>query len=229
MSHPSVIDGRLPDDATHDDPEAPYGRTRRGSARLKPPSKGQATPRRDRSRAASRLYGELVTIAAEQGAPIKLGVSTADAMQECLDRAVALWRFAAQQVDKLDFTPSQPDAFFETRVGPGGATEVVPNRWYNLEMVARAEVEKLAGMMTQLGIAERQVQLEEAKAALMIAAIRDAAIEAGFDADQVRALGAALRKRLEDTQTATIPTPQSALSKSQDPATSRQVAEMGRD
>jgi hypothetical protein len=133
-------------------------------------------------------------------------MSTADALQQCLDRAVALWRFAAAQVDALTMLQSDmpdPDAaeeFWEVETGPNGATTVVPNRWYRMETDARAEVERLAGMMTQLGIAERTVKIEEAKAVLMVAAIRDAALAAGIPPDSVRELGIQLRARLEDAR-----------------------------
>lgn len=67
-----------------------------------------------------------------------------------------------------------------------------------MEREARQEVEKLASMMTQLGIAERVVRVQEAQAVLVVAAIREAAIETGLSQDQVRRLGEAIRGRLDD-------------------------------
>lgn len=75
-----------------------------------------------------------------------------------------------------------------------------------MEREARIEVEKLASMMTQLGIAERVVRVQEAQATLVIAAVREAAIDAGLSHDQVRSLGASLRDRL-DTARVKQPTP----------------------
>lgn len=168
-----------------------------------------------KSQTRRRIFRELVHIAAEQGASISLGISTAQALQECLDRAVALLRFAQQQVDQLpynDTVPTDPDTdlpllaslsyqddpLYEVINNPQGPDVVQPNRYVLMEREARLEVEKLAAMMTQLGIAERVVRVEEAKAALLIAAVRDAAIEAGFDNDDVRRLGEALRHRVEE-------------------------------
>lgn len=171
-----------------------------------PETHPNATPPSNRSRqrsaVRSRIFKELVVIATEQGASIPVGISTGDALQQCLDRAVALWNFAASQVDALEIAddpnvPAAEDGFFEVVDNPQGPDVVTANRWYVMEREARLEIEKLAAMMTQLGIAERVVRVEEAKAALLVAAVRDAAMEAGLDHDQVRALGVALRHRVE--------------------------------
>lgn len=167
--------------------------------------------RSNKSQTRARIFRELVHIAAEQGASIKLGTTTAGALQECLDRAVALYRFAVDQVDNLSLPenlpegveylgdlPSASDPLFEVIVNPQGPDIIQPHRYVIMEREARIEIEKLASMMTQLGIAERVVRVQEAQAVLVIAAVREAAIDAGLDHDQVRKLGAALRTRLED-------------------------------
>lgn len=169
-----------------------------------------ATPHRSRkSQTRSRIFRELVHIAAEQGHSIPLGVTTADALQECLDRAVALYRFAADQVDNLSTDlpegeehlsnlPTSADPLFEVISNPQGPDVIQPHRYVLMEREARQEVEKLASMMTQLGIAERVVRVQEAQAVLVVAAIREAAIETGLSQDQVRRLGEAIRGRLDD-------------------------------
>jgi hypothetical protein len=170
-----------------------------------------------KSEARRRIFRELVHMAAEQGASISLGVSTGDALQECLDRAVAIWRFAADQVDSITppqaLDPSHPDydpdsslanlpthedPLFHVITNPQGPDLIVRHRYIEMEREARLEIEKLAAMMTQLGIAERVVRVEEAKATLMVAAVREAAMEAGLDHDQIRRLGAALRDKVAD-------------------------------
>jgi hypothetical protein len=184
--------------------------------------KGRPRPGHRKSETRSRIFRELVHIAAEQGAPIALGVSTGDALQQCLDRAVAIWRFAADQVDsimipEITITSVDPatgeevelpsslsnlsadeDPFFEVIKNPQGPDIIQQHRYVTMEREARIEIEKLAAMMTQLGIAERVVRVEAAKAALMVAAIREAAIEVGLEPTQVRALGAALRNRVAE-------------------------------
>ena len=172
--------------------------------------------RQRRREARSRIFRELVHIAAEQGASISLGVSTADALQECLDRAVALLRFATDQVDQLtadvpddvlSSLPVQDDPLFEVIKNPQGPDLIQPHRYILMEKEARMEVEKLAAMMTQLGIAERVVRVREAEAALLVAAVRDAAVDAGLTHDQVRALGEALRRRTEAGMQSKAPMP----------------------
>lgn len=171
--------------------------------------KGKAAPSHRKTEVRSRIFRELVHIAAEQGHTIPLGVSTADALQECLDRAVALYRFAASQVDAihrpdssdteaLSNLPIAEDPLFVVIPNPQGPDVIVPHRYLQMEREARQEVEKLAAMMTQLGIAERVVRVREAEAALLVGAIREAAIDAGLDNDTVRRLGEALRQRVED-------------------------------
>lgn len=167
-----------------------------------------------KSEARRRIFRELVHLAAEQGASIQLGVSTAGALQECLDRAVALYRFAADQVDRitppdgsfpdeegnvvaLSDLPVADDPLFEVTPNPQGPDLITRHRYFLMEQEARLEIEKLASMMTTLGIAERVVRVEEAKAALLIAAVREAAMDIGLSHDQVRDLGAALRQRAD--------------------------------
>ena len=191
--------------------------------------------KRTRRRSAARrvVFGELVRIAADQGNPLPLGVTTADAMQQCLDRAVALWYFAIEKVDAIRMASSDdPDGdsdFWEEELGPGGAVKIVPNRWYVMEQEARKEIEQLAGLMTTLGIAERTVRIEEAKAALMVAAVRDAAIDAGISPDDIHKLGEALRARVEAARTQLKPTGKgaSSASRAQSPATSQSVSSLG--
>lgn len=157
----------------------------------------------------ARIFRELVHIAAEQGSSISLGTTTADALQECLDRAVALYRFAVDQVDNLTVDlpdgveylselPTARDPLYEVIDNPQGPDIIQPHRYVLMEREARIEIEKLAAMMTQLGIAERVVRVQEAQATLVVAAVREAAIEAGLSHDQVRVLGSVLRERLGD-------------------------------
>lgn len=154
-----------------------------------------------------KIFRELVHMAAEQGASIQMGISTAQALQECLDRAVALLRFTADQVDSLyiGFPEDTPlselspydDPMYEVTPNDQGPDVIKLHRYVLWEREARLEVEKLAAMMTQLGVAERVVRVEEAKAALMVAAVREAAMEVGLPHETVRELGAALRRRVE--------------------------------
>jgi hypothetical protein len=174
--------------------------------------KGRSVTAHRKRSTRARIFRELVHIAAEQGHEIPLGISTADALQQCLDRAVSLLRFAQDQVDEIipeswqlpegydsiSQLPVEQDPLFEVTPNPNGAPTVRRHRYLEMEAEARTEVEKLAAMMTQLGIAERVVRVQEAQAALMISAVRDAAMMIGLDNDQIRELGAALRHRVAE-------------------------------
>lgn len=173
-------------------------------------------------KARSAVFRQLLEIADAQGIYVRTGTSTGDALQRCLDRAVALWEFAATQTDNFALSPDTSGeeggedggGFFEIQLLPGGASEWIPNKWYRVEREARLDIERLAGMMTQLGIAERHVRIQEAQAALFVAHIREAAIEIGLEPDQVRLLGEALRGRVAgatvDVQDNTVTTGQKA-------------------
>lgn len=183
--------------------------------------RGVPSPRHRKSEARRRIFRELVHIATEQGSPIPLRVSTGDALQDCLDRAVSLWRFAADQVDSLippaladddedlvlSTLPVQEDPLFEVIPNPQGPDLIQRHRYILMEEEARKEIEKLAAMMTQLGIAERVVRVREAEAALFAAAVRDAALEAGIPHDKVRLLGSKLRDRLTPAPDNQTPSP----------------------
>jgi hypothetical protein len=138
---------------------------------------------------------------------IPRGISTVEALQLCLDRAVAHLHVAMEKVDTLliEDDAKIPEAyggavggrmFAAHFVGEGGTLVYEPHPWYQVEAQCRQEVERLAGMMAKLGIADRMVKVEEAKATLMIQAIRDSAVAAGIPPDQVKALGAELRERV---------------------------------
>lgn len=157
------------------------------------PAKVISQAARNRSKENKKAYGELVRLAAENKIDYPVNkVAAIDVLQELLDRCTGNWRWAAGQ---LDLVP--PGQFWVQKIDAQGNVLVEPCKWYQLERAAASEVERLAGMVVQLGIDERLVKVEEAKAVLLISAVRDAAREAGIPANQVRALGSALRDKLE--------------------------------
>ncbi|WP_445151142.1 hypothetical protein [Baekduia sp. Peel2402] len=127
----------------------------------------------ERGRSATRLHSDPVEV-----------------LQEILDGAVADLRYAQSKVDALP----DDEAFRDTAQG------VVPNEWIRLRDRYRDELERMTNNMVRAGIADRAVRVSEAKAALMVAAIKDAALDIGLPGDQVRALGEALRRRIQEHQ-----------------------------
>jgi hypothetical protein len=174
------------------------------------PHRGLNRRSQKRSEARRKIYGELAAIAADQGHPVELGITTSDALQGCLDRAVQHFRYCASRADELD-----EDELFVSEVGPGGSLLTVPNKWLRLETEMRKEVEHLASMMTSLGIAERRVRVEEAQAILVAQKVQEAALEAGIPHEQVRAMGASLREKLSKSYTDVPPKPGSRYERSQ--------------
>lgn len=193
----------------------------------------------------TEAFSELLASAAGQDLfhQIRTGIPTAEALQMCLDRAVAIWQFTADQANRVAVevdADGHATGFFEVQIGPGGALTTIPNRWVGYEREARQDIERLASTMTSLGIAERTVRVAEAQATLLAASVREAAIDAGIEPEQVRALGEALRARLEAATADVAPSPRTpahanaqhppvlpSASASQSPATSRAVASEG--
>jgi len=72
----------------------------------------------------------------------------------------------------------------------------IANEWVRLRDHYRDRLEQMTTNMVRAGIAERRLQIEEARATLVISAIQEAAMKIGLPGEQVRDLGAALRRRL---------------------------------
>lgn len=110
-----------------------------------------------------------------------------EALQWVINRCADLCRHAADKVDSL----GEDELTVMTQFGP------VDNQWIRLEERFRRELTDVCVSVEKIGLAERSVRLEEARAVLVISAIRDAAQEAGLTETQIRSLGAGIRKRLE--------------------------------
>lgn len=215
--------------------------------RTSPTHRNQRTASQRKVR--SEVFASLLEVARDQGVfdLIRTDTSTADALQLCLDRAVAIWAFCVDQANRLaievDADTGEPVGFFQPSPTPADPFRVLPNQWVQYERLARQDIEQLASDMTRLGIAERQVRVAEAQAALVAASVRDAAMSIGLAPEQVRELGEALRSRLTDptTRADLSPKPDPASghespqvrahlpssSRSQNPATSRDVGKQG--
>jgi len=99
---------------------------------------------------------------------------------------------AAHQADAVPM-----DKFWVRYYDAQGNIRTEPNKWFQLEQAMRNEAVRLAAKMVELGLAERQVALEEAKAVMVAQAVRTAAEAAGLNDEQVHRLGEELRKGLE--------------------------------
>lgn len=118
---------------------------------------------------------------------VRFDIDPADALQEVLDRAVSMLRVVGSNADEV----KEDEMTVMTAFGP------IENMWLRLERDLRQEVGALAARMVQIGIADRAVKVQEAKAVLLVQAIQAAAREVGIPRDKVKALGPALRTNLE--------------------------------
>ena len=160
---------------------------------------GRTVTKRERSRRRRRmthrkvLWHEARELCGDDPRWDESQTSIAQALQLVLDRAMGSLYVAATFADDVpveDFWVKYWDA--------QGNVRVEPNKWYKLEAALRDEVHGIAADMMRLGIAERMVEVEERKAAWVLAAIRAAAADAGLDNEQVRRLGDGIRRRLVD-------------------------------
>jgi hypothetical protein len=136
----------------------------------------------------NRLYHEARREAERRRSADAIGADPIAVLQEVLDGTTADLRFAQEQVDALDLD----DVFRPTAQG------VVPNEWIRLRDHYREELERIANNLVRNGIAERSVNLKAAQATLIAHAIEAAALEVGLTREQVRSIGASLRRRLDE-------------------------------
>jgi hypothetical protein len=113
-------------------------------------------------------------------------VTPLDALQWLVNRITDQLKHAAHEADRLD------PAEMET-MGPFGP---VPNVWIRLEADLRKELGSLAINMERVGLAERMVNIQEARAALVVQALVLAAEEAGIPRHQLKIIGPAFRRHL---------------------------------
>lgn len=112
--------------------------------------------------------------------------SPVEALQWLVSRLTSLTKHAAMKADQL----REDELTIMTAFGP------LDHQWVRLERQYRQELTTMCVNVERVGLAERLVQLEEAKAHLLVQAIQAAAKEAGIPRDKVKRLGPALRKHL---------------------------------
>lgn len=132
-------------------------------------------------------------------------VTPAEALQWLLNRVTDQLKFAAHKADNL----KDNELEVMTAFGP------MPNEWIRLEKDLREELGRLAVNMERVGIAERMVRLQEARALLIIRALTEAALEVGVPRSKLKELGPVFRAKLAVLEGGgeTSPGPRPALRK----------------
>lgn len=157
-------------------------------------AKHKAKRRVIRRRTAEDIHTALLAATAEGGLELTIGpeVGTAELLAWALRRVHATMLWAGQQADAVSV-----DKFWVRYVDSNDNIRVEPNKWFQLERSMREEAVKLAARMVDLGLAERAIAVEEAKAVMVAQAVRNAAEAAGLSPVQITRLGEELRKGLE--------------------------------
>jgi hypothetical protein len=135
----------------------------------------------------NRLYHEARKEVEARRSVMPLNVHPIDALQEVLDSTLADFRYAQDQVDRLE----ADGVFRETAQG------TLPHEWIRLRDQYRDDLERMLNNFVRLGIAERNVRIQEAQATLIVMSLEVVAQQVGITKEQVRAMGAALREKLE--------------------------------
>lgn len=144
--------------------------------------------KRERKRNAE-LYGELMEMAAANNVRRPRGADAATIMQEIMERRLGDWRWATSQLDNVP-----AEEFWVHKIDAQGNVLVEPCKWYQLEQAASAELERITNMIVGAGLAERAVRVEEAKAAMLISALRDALESLKLTPEQRSLVGPTLRQ-----------------------------------
>lgn len=155
-------------------PSKPRGR---GGSRDSRVGKGNQRKRRQ----AHRLR-ELRAQVMETSIPVH-GTDPYEVIQEALENGLGYMRMYQAIVDDL----TEDDLWRDTMVGR------VPHEAIRALRDVRVEVSQLSAAAIKLGLDERRQRLDEAKVAMLGAAIREAAMRAGLKDSDTRRLGSALR------------------------------------
>jgi hypothetical protein len=156
--------------------------------------KGERRAVREFKRDIFNTAGEAIQAAcgADQQMALARPMPSAEILALAMRRVHAAMLFAGREADAVPV-----EKFWVRYYDAQGNIRTEPNKWFVLEQAMRREAVQLATKMVELGLAERQVALEEAKAVMVAQAVRTAAEAAGLNDEQVHRLGEELRKGLE--------------------------------
>lgn len=137
-----------------------------------------------------RMLVEVRQEAAEFTKGLYRGQDPAEAVQMVLDNMTTAYEYATQQVMELPVD----EYFVDTVTGKRLHHWIVEQERLGLQIVHTAA--KAAAM----GLAERQVRLQEQQAAIFATVVEAALTAAGLNADQRRSIHEGIATRLEDIQ-----------------------------
>jgi hypothetical protein len=165
------------------------GRPRTAATRAKHKAKRRVIKRQAMDDVRAAL---LATAECDMELVIAREVPVSEVLSIAMRRVHVAMLWAGQQSEAVPV-----EQFWVEKLDAQGNVLVQPNKWFQLERSLRDEAVKLAARMVELGLAERQVAVEEAKAVMVAQAVRTAAEAAGIPPEQIVRLGEELRKGLE--------------------------------
>lgn len=137
-----------------------------------------------------RMLAEVRQEAKEFSDSLRRNIDPGEAVQEILDQIHAAWQYATMKVALLD-----EDDYFQTSMGVE-----VPNVWIREQERLGMQAVHVAAKASAMGLAERQVQIQEAQAALFQTVVEAALVKAGLPLDQRQNVHQAIATGLEDIE-----------------------------
>lgn len=134
-----------------------------------------------------RLLAQVHHEVREQIGP-RINMDPAAAITEILDNLMVMYRYAMEQVAALP-----EEEYFRSAMGGH-----IPHEWVREQERLALQTVHVAGKAVAMGLAERQVILQEQQAALFSHVVEAAMVKFGLDMDTRRQLHAAIADRLED-------------------------------
>lgn len=135
-----------------------------------------------------RLLMEVRKEAAEFAQGIRRYQDPADAVQQVLDQIMDRYEYASQQVYQLD----ESEYYVKTITGQA------LNEWIREEERLALQIVHIAGKAASMGLAERQVRLQEQQAAIFATVVDAALVAAGLEGDVRRSIHEGIAVRMDD-------------------------------
>lgn len=137
-----------------------------------------------------RMLMEVRREAAEFAEGVRRNVDPAEAVQQILDNIMDRYEYASQQVYTLD----EDSYFVETITGK------TLHVWIREEERLALQIVHIAGKAAAMGLAERQVRLQEQQAAIFATIVEAALVAAKIGPDERRAIHESIAARMDDIE-----------------------------
>lgn len=135
-----------------------------------------------------RMLAEVRQEAAEFAKGLDRGIDPAEAVQRILDNMMSTYEYALEKM----FTLPEEDYFTDTMTGK------VINPWIREQERLALQITHIAGKAASMGLAERQVRLQEQQAAIFATVVEAALQRAGIGTDARRMVHESIASRLDD-------------------------------